>query len=112
MCVCLCVYVCACVCVCVWPGENTGQVWKIDPSDDLTAKQASKMSTRPDMILQYAHFLAENFREDGFENIEITVDVFSSLNGRDEQRLIDPDVNLAEQPITILPKSWILPLEN
>jgi len=69
------------------------------------------MSTRPDMILKYSHFLAENFREDGYDDIEITVDVFSSLNGRDHQRLIDPYVNLAEQPITILPKSWIVPLD-
>ena len=70
------------------------------------------MSTRPDMIHQYAHFLAENFREDGYDDIEITVDVISNLNGREYQRLIDPEVNLAKEPITILPKWWILPLEN
>jgi len=91
---------------------NTGQVWTIDPSDDLTDKQVSKMSTRPDMIHQYAHFIAENFRDTGYDEIEITVDVISSLNGREPQSLIDPEVNLAEYPITILPKSWIIPLEK
>jgi len=90
---------------------KTGETWKIDPNDDLTYVQVLTMSMRPDMILQYGHFLAEKFREDGYDDIEITVDVFSSLNGRDAQRLIDPHVNLAEQPVTILPKSWIVPLD-
>jgi len=91
---------------------KTGDFWLIDPSDDLTDRQVSKMSNRPDMILQYGHYLAEKFREHGYDDIEITVDVISSLNGREPQSLIDPEVNLAEQPITILPKSWIVPLEN
>jgi len=90
----------------------TGETWDIDPSDELTERQVSKMSTRPDMIHQYAHHLAEEFRDEGYDEIEITVDVISSLNGRDSQQLIDPSVNLAEYPITILPKSWIVPLED
>lgn len=90
---------------------KTGDTLEISPLDDLSTRQIIKMSTRPDMILQYSHWLAENFRENGYDDIEITVDVFSSLNGRNTQRLIDPDVNLAEQPVTILPKSWIVPLE-
>ena len=91
---------------------KTGDLWLIDPYDDLTDRQVSKMSNRPDMILQYGHYLAEKFRENGYDDIEITVDAVSSLNGREPQSLIDPEVNLAEQPITILPKSWIVPLEN
>ena len=91
---------------------KTGDLWLIDHYDDLTDRQVSKMSNRPDMILQYAHFLAEKFREHGYDDIEITVDVVSTLNGREPQSLIDPEVNLAEQPITILPKSWIVPLDN
>ena len=91
---------------------KTGETWSIDPWDDLTDRQASKMSNRPDMILQYSHYLAENFREEGYSDIEIRVDAVSSLNGKGWQRLIDPDVNLAEQPVTILPKSWIVPLQK
>ncbi len=91
---------------------KTGETWSIDHYEDLTKRQVSKMSNRPDMILQYSHFIAENLREEGYEEIEIRVDVISSLNGREPQRLIDPNVNLAEQPVTILPKSWIVPLEK
>ena len=91
---------------------KTGETFEIDPDDDLSNRQVSKMSTRPDMILQYAHFIAENFKDEGYEDIEVRAVVVSSLNGREAQQLIDPDVNLAEQPITILPKSWIVPIEK
>ena len=91
---------------------KTGETWHIDPRDDLTTEQIFKMTTRPDMILQYSHYLAENLREEGYSDIEIRVDAISSLNGREKQRLIDPEINLAEQPVTILPKSWIIPLEK
>ena len=90
---------------------NTGIVYEIDPFENLNPVQAQKMSIRPDMIHQYAYHLAEAFREEGIDNIEITVDVFAYLNGREPQRLIDPTVNLVEQPITLLPKSWIVPLK-
>ena len=64
------------------------------------------------MILQYAHYLAEMFREDGYDEIEIRAEVFASLNNHDEQSLVDSSVDLAKEPITILPKSWITPLEK
>ena len=91
---------------------KTGETWSIDHYEDLTERQVSKMSTRPHMILQYSHFIAENLREEGYDDIEIRVKVISSLNGRESQSLIDPNVNLAEHPVTILPKSWIVPLEK
>jgi len=91
---------------------KTGETWKIDHYEDLTKKQVAKMSTRPDMIVQYSHYVAENLREEGYDDIEIRADIISTLNGREPQRLIDPTVNLAEQPETILPKSWIIPLKK
>jgi hypothetical protein len=91
---------------------KTGRSWSVDHTEDLTERQAHKMSTRPDMILQYAHFLAEKFKKEGYVDIEIRAEVFSSLNERTPQRLIDNTVNLAAQPATILPKPWIMPLEK
>jgi len=35
-----------------------------------------------------------------------------SLNYREPQLLIDPTVNLAAEPETLLPKYWIMPLEE
>ena len=91
---------------------STGRSWTVDHDEDLTARQESKMSTRPDMILQYSHFLAEKYRDQGHENIEIRVDITSSVNGRDYQKLIYSDVDLAKEPRTLLPKSWIVPLQD
>jgi len=91
---------------------TTGKTWEIDPREELSYRQYSKMSTRPDMILLYAHHLAEELREEGIDQIEIRAKVMVSLNGREPQLLIDPEVNLAEQPRILLPKPWILPLKD
>ena len=68
------------------------------------------MSTRPDMILTFSHFLANELRKQGYEKIEIRAEVWTSLNGRKLQLLVDPSVNLAAQPHSLLPAKWILPL--
>ena len=36
----------------------SGRVWRVRLSDHLTPRQIRKMSTRPDMLLQFAHYLA------------------------------------------------------
>ena len=68
------------------------------------------MSTRPDMILQFAHHLAALWESEGYEGIEVRTRVMASLNGRPRQLLIDPDVDLAREPRSLLPASWIVPL--
>jgi len=90
----------------------TGTTWVIDPSDALTERQYSKMSTRPDMILQYAHHISDSLQQLGYEKIEVKAKVVASLNNREPQLLVDPDINLAEQPRTLLPKNWIIPLDD
>ncbi len=92
---------------------KTGQIWSVKLEEDLTLGQITKMSTRPDMILQYAHYLREKLQQAGIDNPIITADAWVSLNGRPYQPLIDPKVNLAEvhsDPFT--PAEWILPLKE
>jgi hypothetical protein len=86
--------------------------WQVDPLEHLTVRQLSKMSTRPYMILQYAHFLAGEAAAQGHGEVEVRADVWASLNGRPAQQLIDPTVNLAAQPRTPRPVDWILPLTS
>jgi len=90
----------------------TGKTWEVDPLDDLNYVQQTRMANHPGMILQYSHYLADKLNQEGFEDIEIRVKSMVSLNGRDTQLMIDPTVNLVEQPQTLLPKTWIIPLEN
>jgi hypothetical protein len=85
--------------------------WSVNPGTDLTPEQMQNMVGRPDMILQYAHFLADRARADGIEDPVVRVDSMVSLNGRPFQRLVDANVNLAEVPQTVFaPAPWVVPL--
>ena len=88
----------------------TGQTWAIDPREHLEPRQFMKMTTHPDMALQYSHFLAEQKRREGYENVEVRAHVMASLNGRKPQLLIDPAADLTKERLSLLPARWILPL--
>lgn len=92
----------------------TGQTWEIDTSNVLTDRQYDKMSNRPDMILQFAHAIRDQFQRSGrIENPIVRVDSWASLNGRPTQQLIDPTVDLAQEPATIFGHyPWVLPLQE
>jgi hypothetical protein len=90
----------------------TGQTWVVDPKDHLDARQTTKMTNKPDMILLFAKHLAEQKRREGYDNVEVRAQVTSSLNGRKPQVLIDPNVDLVKQPRSIMPASWIVPLHT
>lgn len=64
----------------------------------------------PSMILQFAHHLRRELRDQGYEDIQIRARALVSLNGRRRQLLIDPTVDLASEPATIGTAPWILPL--
>jgi len=89
---------------------DTGKTWTVNPRRRLSATQVSKMSSRPDMILQFAHFLAMEQRDKGRSRIEVRAEVMVSLNGREPAPLVDPTVDLAAQARTLAHVSWILPL--
>jgi vitamin K-dependent gamma-carboxylase len=90
----------------------SGQRWLIHNQEYLSSRQISKMSTRPDMILQFAHYLAQGYRAKGYPQAEVYARAIVSLNGRPAQLLIDPAVNLAAQPRNLWPAPWILPLRT
>jgi hypothetical protein len=89
---------------------ETGQTWTIRPEAYLKSHQVTKMSTKPDLILQFAHYLAELKRREGFENVEVRARAMVSLNGREPQLLINPNVDLAKEEVSLLPTPWIVPL--
>jgi len=83
----------------------------VEPEDVLPKWQVRKMATRPHMVLQFSHFLAEEMGGPERDDIEVYAEVFASLNGRDYQPLIDSTIDLSRQRPTFMPASWILPLE-
>jgi vitamin K-dependent gamma-carboxylase-like protein len=89
---------------------QSGQTWTIKPDDYLKSHQVMKMITKPDLILHFAHYLAELKRREGYENVEVRARAMVSLNGREPQLLIDPNVDLTKEEVGMLPARWILPL--
>jgi hypothetical protein len=89
---------------------QSGQTWTIKPEDYLKSHQVMKMTTKPELILLFGHYLAEEKKREGYENVEVRARVMVSLNGRQPQLLIDPNVDLAKEELSLLPAPWILPL--
>jgi vitamin K-dependent gamma-carboxylase len=91
----------------------TGETWPIDIRRNLTPKQISKMCSRPNMILQYAHYLGDELTGQGYKNPIVTVRSSLSMNSRPVQALIDPEINLLEKEYSIFQHSdWIVPLKK
>jgi hypothetical protein len=76
----------------------------------LTPQQLSVMPTRPDMILQFVHYMARDLRRQGHGRFEIRAHATGSLNGREPQVFIDPAIDLSSQPRTLRHAAWIVPL--
>ena len=88
----------------------SGQTWTIKPDSYLESHQLMKMITKPDLLLLFARYLAEEKRREGYDNVEVRARVMVSLNGREPQLLIDPNVDLAKEEVSLLPSRWIIPL--
>lgn len=89
---------------------RNGRRWSIDLHEYLSSKQRSRVGTRPDMTLQFAHFLAERLERQERGPVEVRCEAWTSLNGRKPQLLIDPQVDLGKQPRNLRHADWILPL--
>jgi hypothetical protein len=88
---------------------DTGRKTEIINGYYLTQFQEKQMCVQPDFILQFAHFLKEEFREKhGIHNIKITIDSHVVVNGRTSRRLIDPNINLALLDWNLKKRNWIL----
>lgn len=78
----------------------------------LTKFQEKQMSFQPDMIIEYAHYLADVYSDRGFGDISVYADSYVTLNGRPSQKFINPEVDLTKQKRGFKNKDWILPLDD
>jgi hypothetical protein len=91
---------------------NSGDSFYVDNTRFLTRFQEKQMSTQPDFILEYAHFLEDHFQDQGIENPEIYVDSYVALNGRRSQRYVNPDVDLTTIQPSLKHRTWLLPFDD
>ncbi len=88
---------------------RTGKIWHVSPHRYLNPVQEREMSTQPDLILQLAHQIRDDYRKLTSSRVEVHVHALASLNGRRIQALIDPKVDLATIPSGVAPARFILP---
>ena len=91
---------------------RTGNEAEINNREYLTVAQEKQMATQPDMILQFAHMLRDDYERKGIPSPQVRAEVYVSMNGRGSKLLIDSGVNLAAEKESFLAKTWILPFND
>ncbi|WP_029890105.1 HTTM domain-containing protein [Polycyclovorans algicola] len=86
-----------------------GRTRLVFPRDYLTEQQYREMAGQPDLILQLAHHIRDDFDARGLGPVQVYADSQVSLNGRAAQRMIDPAVDLAHVEDGLARAEWILP---
>ena len=87
----------------------SGRTRTVFPGDELAPFQSKAMSTRPDLVRQYAHHLADEAVARGEARPEVRVDAWVAIAGLPRARLMDPSVDLAAEPLGIGPADDIEP---
>ncbi len=87
---------------------RTGETQYILPETHLTELQKTMMSTQPDLILQFAHFLGEKEKKRSGDEIAVYGDVRVSLNGKKSKIFVDPNRDLMKIKDDLSNKDWIL----
>ena len=72
-------------------------------------QQYREMAAQPDMILQLAHRIRDDYDARGVGPVRVYADSLVSLNARPAQRMIDPDADLATITDGTRRATWILP---
>lgn len=84
----------------------------MDVNGLLNAVQIQKMRVHPDMIRQFANFVADESQKLTGVRPIIKVRCIAMLNKHAGQDLIHPAVNLAAQRDSLMPAKWIMPLKD
>ncbi len=91
--------------------DPTGQ--RVEPllnENTMYNRQVRAMLTKPDMLLQFCHMLADAWQKQRGQDVRIYARSDVVLNGRQPQPLVDTSVDLAAQPRNLWHADWIVPL--
>ncbi|MFW6050744.1 MAG: HTTM domain-containing protein [Myxococcota bacterium] len=86
-----------------------GRSTQVSPCRYLSQRQEREMAGQPDLILQLAHRIAEDFRARGHGEVEVRAEALVSLNGRPPEPMIDSTVDLTKVSDGVAKAAWILP---
>ena len=85
--------------------DASGRSWRVDPAEELGRRQVAMLATQPDLILGYAHRIADRAGRD----VHVFADAFVAYDGRPSARLVDPTVDLAAVEDGLGTYDWVLP---
>jgi len=91
---------------------NSGEEFQATPQDYLNPWQISRMRWRPDMLLQYAHYLASVMPRSGPKPLTVEARVYLSINGRKPELIIDPNIDLAAETRTVGRPRWVFQIRK
>jgi hypothetical protein len=88
--------------------RESGRQTEIDNKEYLTYMQEKMMATQPDMMVDYAKFIKEEYIKKGYADPIVTARSYVTLNGCGSREFIDPTVDLASQSNSFLKdKNWV-----
>jgi hypothetical protein len=88
---------------------STGREGVVVNSEFLNPHQEKQMAMQPDLILQFAHFLARHYESSGVKDPAVSAEVYVTLNAKPSQLLIDPNRDLTKIRDGWKTKDWIMP---
>lgn len=101
--------------------KQTGGRIEIDNYRYLSMQQIDQMSRQPDMILQFAHFIADKYADTtlrfGSKAVHlrdpaVLARVYVTLNGRPNQLFINDTVDLAKITYDLKHRTWLEPYND
>ena len=93
--------------------DNVSQKKILVENDKFLSKfQEKQMSFQPDMILEFAHFLGDHYKDQGFKMPSVFVDSYVTLNNRTSSRFIKKDEDLMKVKDSFCKKHWIIPFKD
>ncbi len=93
---------------------STNELKVVRPKDYLSDRQYRKVYTHPDMILQFAHHIRDEYQEKWqTDSVAVYAKIRCKLNHRHYQNYTVDTIDLAREEWSFLKESeWIVPLEE
>jgi vitamin K-dependent gamma-carboxylase len=88
---------------------NIDATYRVDPRQFLSPSQSARIYWQPDMVLQFAHYLATVLPRAGPKPLNVEARLFVSINGRRPELFVDPNVDLTAQSRPLMGPTWLLP---
>lgn len=92
--------------------EFTGKEQLVDNCAYLTPNQEKMMSMQPDMLVQFAKIIRDDYEKKGYDHFRVKADVHVSLNGQRSQPYVMENVDLSKQDYGFGHYDWLAERKN